>query len=643
MLDRNLIKTWISSWQEKDNLYRKIIPEIEDFSEKFVISFEENDIESAFEYGSILGREIEEQHQYRTSDIIEAWNLFEASLIKILEKENIPFDLIEKVEYFFNKSKTGFLEELLKRERLYLEGAKQREKELSTETEITGYELSIALSKKVSLKEAMDLTLETVNRLIGAERSSIMLWDSEEKTLSVKAARGIDATPFGLAKIKSGEGIAGWCFEQGKTRVVNDVNKDENFVKSPSNQQEIKSIICLPLISEDQKTGVINVGTLSRYHTFTRDEIKTLELIASRAALVIDNVMLREKEERYLKELKEKTDKLNAIVNYMGDGVLTFNEKEEITFFNKAAEYITELKEEDVSGKLWPEVIEIKDEKGKKVDIEPSFKFKKSKGFFNISREETKFLSAIATPLITPQGKKAGGIVVFSDMSKEKEIEKMKSEFVSIVSHDLRSPLTSVKGYASMLLHYRNRLDDEKQIEFLEIIIREIDRLVRLIKTLLDLGKIESGRFDIQKGEVDLASIINNVVITYRSSEEHNIKINIPAPLPVVIGDPDQLEQVMHNLVGNAIKYSPDGGVVEIGAIVQDKLLKVYVQDEGIGIPEEERDGIFDKFKRIKTGRKIVGAGLGLFITKNIIDAHEGTIRVESPEKGTRFMFSLNL
>jgi len=229
-------------------------------------------------------------------------------------------------------------------------------------------------------------------------------------------------------------------------------------------------------------------------------------------------------------------------------------------------------------------------------------------------------------------------------MSREKEIEKMKSEFVSIVSHDLRSPLTSVKGYASMLLNYSERLTEDKKKEFLEIIINEIDRLVRLIKSLLDLGKIESGKFEIQKMEFDMKPFIKNVVATYRSSEEHNIKVSIPEKFPIIKGDPDQLEQVLYNLVGNAIKYSPEGGVVEIGAVVEDKKLTIYVQDQGIGIPEEEIDGVFDKFKRVRGGRKIVGTGLGLFITKNIIDAHGGTIRVESSEgKGSRFSFSLNL
>ena len=634
--NKELLKKWIDRWNSEENSYNKVISDINSFCEEFLTALENNDSLTVFEKSSLIARDLD-QDKFSPSSIVEAWDVFSGSLIKLFKEEDSSPEIVERVEIFFDKAKIGFLEELLKRERIELEGVQERERELSTRFEVADYELSIALSKRVDLCEAMNLTLDTVIRLIGAERASIMLWNTKGEYLTVKAARGVDATPFGLSKIKSGHGIAGWVFKHGKTRVVNDVRKDEHFVKSPSNQEEIKSIICLPLIAEDCKIGVLNVGTLSRYHVFTAEEIKTLELIASRSALVIDNVILQQ-------NIKEKTDQLNAIVKYMGDGVLTFDEKGVITLSNRAAEAIIDINEEDILGKEWTSVIKLRDDKGKEVEIEPSFTLKKSKGFFTTKNHERKFLIAIATPLLNSDGIKTGGIVVFGDMSREKEIEKMKSEFVSIVSHDLRSPLTSVKGYASMLLNYSSRLDEEKKKEFLEIIINEIDRLVRLIKGLLDLGRIESGKFEIQNIEFAMGPLIKNVAATYRSSEEHSIKIVEPENVPPLIGDPDQLEQVLHNLVGNAIKYSPDGGEVEVGIKVDDGKLTVYVQDQGIGIPPEEIDGVFDKFQRVNSGQKIVGAGLGLFITKNIIEAHNGKIWAESEEgKGSRFCFSLNI
>ncbi|HPZ08266.1 MAG TPA: ATP-binding protein [Candidatus Eremiobacteraeota bacterium] len=639
-IDRSLFALWENSWS-KENKDNKIIYNPNRFFDRFLYALEHNDDLIAFEEGAVMARDVSLK-EFKPLEIIEAWKILKNSFMKIIHKENL--ELIDTIEKFFNSSQTGFLEELLKRQTLELEDAREREKELTTRSEVAEYELSIALSRKVTLQEAMNLTLDTVIRLIGAERASIMLWDLAEEVLVVKAAKGMDALPFGVSKIKSGTGIAGWAFEQGKVCVVNDVREDSRFIKSPSNQEEIKSIICLPLIVEDQKIGVINVGTLSRYHTFTRDEIKTLELIASRAALAIDNVILHENEKKYIEILKEKTDKLNAIVRDMGDGVLIFDKHGNITSFNRAAEYIMNITEEHVQGKEWISVMSLLDDHGNKVSIEPSFTFKKSKGFLSISAEESKFVSATATPLLNPQGEKIGGIVVFSDMSKEKEIEKMKSEFVSIVSHDLRSPLTSVKGYASMILHYNDRLNSDKKKEFLEIIIREVERLVRLIKSLLDLAKIESGRFECQKIKFDIIPLIKNVIDTYRSSENHTINMNIPEGFPVIIGDPDQLEQVLHNLVANAIKYSPDGGEVEVGGEIEDNKAIIYVRDHGMGIPEDEVEGVFEKFHRVKTGRKIVGAGLGLFITKNIIDAHGGRIWVESSHgQGSKFVFSLNL
>ena len=639
-IDSVLTKKWADKWSKEKHI--TIISITERFIGKFLDAVNNDDDLTAYEEGQLLGREINIS-EVTPAEIIETWKIFKNSFINLLQEENYS-TAIEASDKMFNSSKIGFLEEVFKRQNLELQSVQLREKELSTRFEVAEYELSISLSKKVSLYEAMNLTLDTIIRLTGAERASIMLWDEKEELLTVKAARGVDAEPFGLYKIKSGEGIGGWAFEHGTVCVVNDVRKDSRFIKSPSTQKEIKSIICLPLIAEDFKMGVIIVGTLSKYHDFTKDEIKTLELIASRSALVIDNVILHENEKKYIEELKEKTDKLNAIVRDMGDGVLLFDKNDSITFFNRAAEYIMNRREDQVIGTEWMSLITLRDDEGRTVSIEPSFKFKRSRGFINTAPEERKFLSATATPLLNPLGEKIGGIVVISDMSKEKEIEKMKSEFVSIVSHDLRSPLTSVKGYASMILHYNDKLTDDKKKEFLEIIIREVERLVRLIKSLLDLAKIESGRFESQKMPVEVISLIKNVMDTYRSSEIHKINMNITGDLPVIMADPDQLEQVLHNLVGNAIKYSPEGGEVEVGGYIEDNKIIIYVQDHGIGIPEEEVEGVFDKFHRVKSGHRIAGAGLGLFITKNIIDAHGGTIWVESSHgKGSKFIFSLNL
>jgi len=678
--------------------------------------------------------------------------------------------------------------------------------------------------------------------LIKAERGCLMFWDRDTNELYIKAEKGPDSLPFGLRRLKAGEGIAGWAFETGEIYVVNDVNKESRFVKSPSGQEEIKSIICVPLMVEDSKIGVINIGTIKEYHNFTEDEIKTLRLIASRASLVIENVHLREKEEEYIRQLKVKSEELektnerlnkslmkletankelsslfdisvslgssldmdkmlssvfdkikefcgasavaiallqednsinirasvglqenrvntyrlaqedinpdyfnlvfqkqktlffrdinddalgeylrkkvlirpdtrsfyifplvfqdktsgvmtvsfttlnslsqkklkflktisnhlavvlenvrlfietiakknelNAIVHNMGDGVLTFDRDKKITSFNKAAERITGIKREDVMGKSYTDILELRTEEGKydltidNISTEADLKWE---GYLTTPDGMERFISAIPTSLKGSKNIIEEGIVVIRDFSKEKEVEQLKSDFVSYVAHELRSPLTSIKGYTSILIHHGESFCAEKKKEFFDIINNEVDRLTRLIKNLLDLSRIEAGKFDICKVEINIPALAEKVINTNKiSAIEHTMVKNFSSDFPSVYADTDQIEQSLNNLVSNSIKYSPEGGEITIGGEFDKEKVIIYVQDEGPGIPPERADKIFEKFYRItgKDGTKIVGTGLGLFITRTIINAHGGDIWVTSGPagKGSRFYFSL--
>jgi len=242
---------------------------------------------------------------------------------------------------------------------------------------------------------------------------------------------------------------------------------------------------------------------------------------------------------------------------------------------------------------------------------------------------------------------------IFRDITERKkaeeairELDRMKSEFISDISHELRTPLHSIKGFGKLILEGKVP-DPNVQREFLTIIENQSNRLDKLVSNLLDASRLESGRFSIHKQRMSIVGTIHETVETLRGvagGRGMTIKEDIPATLPEVDADKERLEQVMFNLLGNAIKFSNDGSEVTVRAEVKEHDLLVQITDHGIGIPEEAMPRLFQRFYRVEASSSIGGSGLGLYISKQIIEAHGGRIWVESePGKGSTFSFTLPL
>jgi len=224
------------------------------------------------------------------------------------------------------------------------------------------------------------------------------------------------------------------------------------------------------------------------------------------------------------------------------------------------------------------------------------------------------------------------------------ELDKLKSDFVSMVSHELKTPLTPMKTSAEFLL--QDDPDPDTRREMLELIVRNIDRQTRMVNDMLDISRIESGRMRFRKEMMDLGETINSAIETIKKQSEEmelNITVDIPPGLTKINADKDKLIQVFVNLLSNASKFTKKGGNVKIRAVESEKYIEVCVKDDGIGIPPDKINKIFDKFYQIDNTsvRPYSGSGLGLAITKSIMEGHGGTIRVEStPGVGSVFILT---
>ena len=228
-----------------------------------------------------------------------------------------------------------------------------------------------------------------------------------------------------------------------------------------------------------------------------------------------------------------------------------------------------------------------------------------------------------------------GAMVVIHDVTEQRKSEQTRREFIANVSHELRTPLTNVKSYAETILSAGDDLPRELRENFLGVIVSEADRMTRIVKDLLTLSKFDYGKMEMNISRFPFAEAVKTVhkaAALNAQGHGHTFTLDCPENLPMVDGDQERIEQVLMNIVSNAIKYTADGGVIAMTAGVSGKFVWVKVSDNGVGIPEKDLPRLFERFYRVDKARSRAtgGTGLGLSIAKEILNQHKGDIRIES-------------
>jgi PAS domain S-box-containing protein len=348
-------------------------------------------------------------------------------------------------------------------------------------------------------------------------------------------------------------------------------------------------------------------------------------------------------------QLAEEKELLAVTLSSMGDAVIAVDADNRIILLNKAAEQLTAWKFEDARGRQVDEIIRFINEQTNQPIESPIDNVLESRQIETGSGHDALIsrlgrvcpVSATAAPIRRNDGTMAGIVMVFRDVSQQREIDRMKSDFISSVSHELRTPLTSIKAYAETMLYDKNMPEDTKR-EFLQIINEESDRLTNLINGILEISRIEAGTIEIIQARVNVASIVSRTVADLQqiAKKKHiELKTDIAENAPELLGDENKIYSMVTNLVNNAIKFTPENGRVEVSLKVCSNELTITVADNGMGIPKEDLPKIFGRFYRVnRPGKEIQGTGLGLAIVKEIVLRHEGRIDVVSePDKGSAF------
>lgn len=406
----------------------------------------------------------------------------------------------------------------------------------------------------------------------------------------------------------------------------------------------INTLFTQPLLTRNTPLGMV-AAIFAEEHELSVDDERFLSILACHLSLFLDN-------DRTRQTITRERNQLGSILNSITNAVLVVDENKRLIRANPMAGIFLGINHETALNKNIDDVVSQKElcalleaivrQKGEFLTKEIEIA--------NVKDNAPRAVKASLAKVRDYLGNMFGTILILSDITKEKEIDRMKSEFVSTTSHELRTPLASIKEAISLISDATTGPISEKQQKFLGIAMRNIDRLATLINNLLDMSKLDAGKMKLHKTQVSILHIAEEVFATFEAlSKSRGITFQIKKTedLPLIYADKDKILQIIINLVSNAFKFTNEGHTVEIqvGYYGSDKNnIEVGVKDTGVGISEKDIPKLFQKFQQVDSSltRKVGGTGLGLIISKEIIEMHGGRIWVESEQgKGSRFAFIL--
>ena len=493
------------------------------------------------------------------------------------------------------------------------------------------YRVSNQLMRTLNLDQVLDKVLGALQRFFGYPNCAILLVDEETGELEFKATRGYPEEMVGKAGFKIGEGIAGWVVAHKTALNVPDVSQDPRYVEG---MEQIGSEMAVPMIAGDKVIGVLDVQR-AEVNAFSENDLRVLSSVAAQAAIAIERARLYSAERRLHTAIAEERAKLEAIIGGTNDAIIVTDAQNRVLLMNQAAQRAFSVEAVPEVGKPLGEVVS--NERLLALFTHPEAR--EEAPAEEIPLGDGRTLYASLTPVA-----EVGRIAVMQDITYLKELDKMKSDFVATVSHDLRSPLAVVSGY-TLLLPEAGELNETQQ-EFVEGIKLSVTRMTTLINNLLDLGKIEV-RVGMEMEPCQLVTVIKEAVESLKEqsrAKEIALQLDLPPELSLVQGNPVRLDQVVSNLVGNAIKFTPEGGMVTVLAREEKGAVVVEVKDTGIGIAPEDQVHLFEKFYRVGSEETsdVEGTGLGLAIVKSIVEGHGGRVWLESElGRGSTFSFAL--
>lgn len=432
-----------------------------------------------------------------------------------------------------------------------------------------------------------------------------------------------------------------------------------------ASRDQVKSFFNVPIVINGKPAGILTVASIQAEQYRKSEDVEILYTIMNQASEAVSKLQT---------VLEIEKGKLNSMVRSMADGVLMVDTKNQLIVLNPQTKKMLGLQAAE------PTIFDVLDAVSDKFDLRTKIEESIKRNELIVEDEielQNRFLQILITPVKDNKNEPLGSVVLFHDITHEKELEKLREDFTSMMVHELRSPLTGIRSIASLLKNEQIKKEQQKYKQFIELISSNSSSMLELVNDLLDVAKLESGKFQVFKRPSDLRSIIKSRIESFRSLAQDN-KIELeekvfPEIPETLMADDGKIAQVLNNLLSNAIKFTADGGKIVVSAFVCQKLqdvsetaaslnlpwqglregvrcpveaVVVSVTDSGVGIPGAEIPKLFSKFQQLSTSTRSEkkGTGLGLVIVKGVVEAHGGEVGVFSEEgKGTTVYFTLPL
>lgn len=523
-------------------------------------------------------------------------------------------------------------------------------------------------------EETLRRLVQRTAMIVQAEKCVIMVRDRESGDLFARSpAFGMTPEEVEAYRIPLNCGVSGAVFRSGQPAIFHNVDQDSLAIEENFTGLRVRNGVTVPLMIErrNDENHIVDRLTIGVLHClnkryggeFIEEDVRLLERLSRNAAAVIANAQM-------FQEIVEEKQKLVHTLESLTAGLILVNQHGRIGQMNAQARAMFGVAEDlDPIGKTVEEAVKhemalqiIKHKvfevlsTGHTTDEEHTTESKPPDEISVLDKDEDEYIYQVHGACVhEDSGKLIGTVIIFNDITDIRNVERMKTEFVSIVSHELRTPLTPMKGFIRTLLDDENEewYAREDRREFYGIIEENIDRLSRLINDLLNVSRIEkmgAKGLDMEWTEVDIRKATESVVMVQKArTDKHTLVLDFEPETILAQTDADKIQNILHNLISNAIKYSPEGGEVRIIARIepahQDKpeMLLMGIKDQGLGIPASMLKKLGDKFIRVKHSVKIGGTGIGLYLVKNLIEAHGGKFWPESEGvgKGSTFWFRI--
>ncbi len=500
-------------------------------------------------------------------------------------------------------------------------------------------EISRAITQELNLDKLLGRILIISAEMLAGQAGVVVL-RSSQKGWTVSASHGIPSTFFRyldpiLAAIPDHEDPARFELPEVNRILL-------NLTRATS--LGLLTGVGLPLIARDKVIGVIFIFRNYVSH-FSANDTALLQSFANQAAIAVYNAQL-------YTQIRREKQRMDALLDSAADGMLILNPDHTIDRCNPAFIKMIGLEMDNIRGQTHENIIQWA-HKNEGVTLEQA-----EAGGWPLTPNATLYVEGdlvrksgiplpvgiTYAPLLNPEGVLLNIIATVRDITHFRQAEEIKSTFISVISHELKTPIALIKGYVSTLRREDATWDRSIVNDSLEVIEEEADHLTELVENLLDASRLQAGALSMSLSDISIKNLVERIVEKFKTqTSKHNFIIDIPENFPIIMADESRITQVISNLLSNAIKYSLDGGEIRVSGQVRPEQVIICVSDQGPGISPEDIPHVFDRFYRSSDATRMTkGAGLGLYLTRAVVEAHGGRIWVDpKPGDGARICFSL--